>query len=255
MLLEGLLFGVLVLVILVFFYKQAKTDFEITQIDSLDKLPKLLTERNPIVLQPFDVPKQLWTHEDIKQRSVLGSSMIPTLNIPVRNAMNFPNASISWSQQYASDMAEKTGLPVWAEQVLRTSLQSKLLFSPLYSFHTEVYLGAQGLQKTFGVATFFVCTEGTAVATILNEASDPYLPPNWKGKRLSKLTRNEAPLIGQIQCIDVVLRPGSALILPPHWKLCMEQQDDSTKPVCLVKITMHHPISKLVEKAWMSRQT
>lgn len=255
MLLEGLLLAVLCLVILVFFYKQAKTDFEITQIDTLDKLPKLLSERNPIVLQPFDVPKQLWTHETIQQRSVLGSLMIPTLNIPIGKAIQYPNTSIVWSQDFASNVAERTGIPVWANQFLRSSLQSKLLLAPLYSFHTEVYLGAQGLQKTFGVANFFFCTEGTAVATILNEASDPYLPPNWKGKRLSKLTRNEAPLIGQIQCIDVVLRPGSCLILPPHWKLCIEEQDDSTKPVCVGKITMHHPISKLMEKAWIARQT
>jgi hypothetical protein len=65
---------------------------------------------------------------------------------------------------------------------------------------------------------------------------------------MSALSRDEAPLIGQIQCIDVILRPGTALIIPPHWKYCLEQKEQTC---CSVKIVVHHPVSLMMEKVGM----
>ena len=114
-------------------------------------------------------------------------------------------------------------------------------------------MGIQGLQKTHGVATFLIATEGTAVVTLLNEQADPYLPQFWRNKRLSTMTRDDAPLIGQIQCIDVILRPGSCLVLPPHWRYCVEEKAEDIRPVCLLKVVVQHPISRFVERVERKR--
>jgi hypothetical protein len=53
MILEGLLIVCIFFAILVFFYKQAVMEFRIAQTDSFDKVPSLLQEKIPIVIQPF----------------------------------------------------------------------------------------------------------------------------------------------------------------------------------------------------------
>jgi len=247
MILEGLLFIFIGIAILVFFYKQAIMEFRLAQTDTFDKVPTLLKEKIPIVIQPFPIPQQLWTHSDIEQRHTLGQIVIPSLDIPIVDTLN-QDGLVPWTPDFANQVAITTGLPVWAEQTLKPVFQNASFMSALYSYRTEVYLGAQGLQSTFGLVTILAVTDGTAAVTLLNEQSDPYLPPFWKGKLMSRLTRDEAPLIGQIQCIDVILRPGSCLVVPPHWKYCLEEQEDSIKPICSVKIAVHHPISKYVEK-------
>jgi hypothetical protein len=249
MILEGLLFLCLGIVILIFFYKQANTEFQIAQVDSFDKIQKLIQERNPVVIQPFISPKQLWTLDDIHQRQSLGSVLIPNLNITLQQASYEKDKILQWDSHFAEKLADITGLPVWANQMLTDTFKTQSLLTKLYSYRTEVYLGPQGLCQTYGTSTFIFTTEGTATLTLLNEQSNPYLPKGWKGKLLSKLTRDEAPLIGQIQCIDIVLRPGSCLMIPPHWKYCIEEDKKDTQPVCSVKITVHHPISKLMERS------
>jgi hypothetical protein len=62
------------------------------------------------------------------------------------------------------------------------------------------------------------------------------------------MTRDDAPLIGQIQCIDVVLRPGSCIVLPPHWKYSLEEKPEDVRPICTVKVVVNHPISAFIEK-------
>jgi hypothetical protein len=249
MLLEILFFVCVSILICIFFYKQANTEFQINQIETLEKLPKLLHERNPIVIQPFQAPKELWTHSDIYERQSLGSIVIPNLNITIQQAIQEQGKTIPWSSDFASNVANITGIPVWASQTFTNLFQGQGLLTKLYSYDTEVYLGPQGLQKTFGIATILFATEGIATVTILNEQSNPYLPPGWKGKRLSLMTRDDAPLISQIECMDIVVRPGSALLLPPHWKYCVEEGSSESKtPLCFVKFVIHHPISRLMAR-------
>jgi len=174
------------------------------------------------------------------ERQTLGNIIVPEYQMSLGQIAEVKNAISPWSSEFANGVAITTGLPVWAEQILKP-----LFALPIYSYRTEAYLGPQGLQKTFGIMTLLAVTDGQASVTLLNEQSDPYLPPKWKGKLMSSLTRDEAPLISQIQCIDVILRPGSCLIIPPHWKYCLEDKEDTS---CSLKIVVHHPISLMMEK-------
>jgi hypothetical protein len=245
MILEFFLFIILCLTILVFFYKQSTTEFRLAQISDITKVQSLLKEKTPIVVQPLHIP-HLWSLQEISNRQTLGNMIVPEFQMQMKDIGQIENAVAPWSPEFAREVAVATGLPVWAEQTLK-----KLFVAPLYSYRTEVYLGPQGLQKTFGIMTILAVTDGEATATLLNEQSDPYLPvpqQRWKGKLMSALSRDEAPLIGQIQCIDVILRPGTALIIPPHWKYCLEQKEQTC---CSVKIVVHHPVSLMMEKVGM----
>ena len=246
MILEILLFLCVGLLILIFFYKQAIMEFRLAQTDTIDKVPGLMKEKLPIISQPFPIPFHLWTAKEINERYSLSSIVIPEYNVTLSTACQ-SSGQVSWTPEFASKVALITGLPVWAEQFLKPIFTKESLLAPIYSYRTEVYIGPQGLQKTYGLATILAVTDGTAAVTLLNEQSDPYLPLQWKGKIVSNLTRDDAPLIGHIQCIDVILRPGSCLIVPPHWKYCMEMKD--SPQILSVKIVVNHPISYLMEKA------
>ena len=256
MLLEGILFSCLTLVILVFFYRQAITEFRINQTDALTKVPALLQEKCPIVVQPFPIPTDLWTHRDIQSRKTLGQIVIPdtqmTLGATVQPPTE-PRYFPGWSREFATQVATQSGLPVWVDQTIPPIFQGQSLLGKLYSQRTDVYLGPRGLTKTYGFATVLFVMDGVGQATILNEQANPYLPKNSRGKRLSQMTREDAPLIHQIQCMDIILRPGSALILPPHWRYCMEEQE-GIQPISWVSVTMHHPISRGMEHVSVKRQ-
>jgi hypothetical protein len=246
MILETILIFGIIFGILIFFYKQAIMEFRLAQTESFDKVPPLLQEKIPIVVQPFPIPQQLWTHADIQQRQSLSQIPIQEYGITIGQASQKSNMLIPWNPTFGTSIALATGLNVWAEQTLKPIFQKATPLASIYSYRTEVYLGPQGLQKTYGLTTILAVTDGIGTLTLLNEQSDPYLPPTWKGKLMSRLTRDEAPLIGQIQCIDVILRPGSCIVIPPHWKYCLEEKE-GVSPICSVKITVHHPISRFME--------
>jgi hypothetical protein len=227
-----------ILIILFFFYKQAVKEFRILQTDSLDKVLSLMNERSPIVVHP--APKtELWTEKDLKQRPQLKKQVEPYLK-----KISFFEPALG------QEIATKVGFPVWVNQTILQPLKNMWWGSLLWS-QTKVTIGPQGLRPTFGFCTIILATEGTLQVSLLNESSDPYLPKQWLGKRLSKLTRDDAPLLKQIQFVDIILRPGSALIVPPHWKVCWENKEKSTKiPTLGVWIDIHHPVSFVSQQAF-----
>jgi hypothetical protein len=240
MILESFLVLGVIGIILIFFYKQAVKEFRILQTDSFEKAMSLLFERSPIVVLPFTQPPQLWTRADIKQRPTLQNFAVngSTLTTAIEKE-SFPLAPIS-----AERVATEVGLPIWIKQNILTYYQQTSWWTSILTTRTEALIGAQGLRQTYAYSTILFVTEGAIAVSLLNETSEAYLPTQWAGKRISKLTRDEAPLLQQIQYIDVIVRPGSCLIIPPHWKVCWETYKD-TKPALAVWTEIHHPLSKL----------
>jgi hypothetical protein len=245
MILEVFLVGGLLGVILLFFYKQAVAEFRILQTESFQKAIPLLQERCPIVVSTTNQPPNLWTQTDIKQRPSLANSAIngTTLQEALKQE-SFPLVP-----KTAETLAKATGFPVWIQAQVHPIWKESAWWTRVLSLRTEVAIGSQGLRKTFAYSTILFCTEGALQVSLLNESSDPYLPTKWLGKRLSTLTRDEAPLLANIQYVDVIVRPGTALILPPHWKVCWESVETPT-PALAVWTEVHHPVSKLVRSAF-----
>jgi hypothetical protein len=243
MILELLLVAGVLAVILLFFYKQAVNEFRISQTDSLEKAMPLLQERCPVVVLPAPQPQNLWTRTDIQQRPTLAST--PINGKPLKDAL--AAASYPLKKATAEALAENVGLPVWIKQTLLPIYKDSSWWGPLATSRTEVTLGAQGLRQTYAYSTLLFATEGALAVSLLNETSDPYLPKQWLGKRLQKMTRDDAPLLAQIQYVDVIVRPGSALLIPPHWKVCWETYD-SKESALAVWTEVHHPVSRFAHK-------
>ena len=243
MLVESLLVLAVLAVILVFFYKQAVKEFRILQTDSLDKAQSLLHERCPVVVLPAPTPKALWTRADIQQRPTLHNTIV-TAGKSLKRLLTFE--SVQLNPEDGETLAAVSGFKIWAAQHLLPAFQTAW-WGPFLTTRTEVCIGSQGLRQTYAYPTILLATEHAVQVSLLNEASDPYLPHNWQGKRLSKLTRDDAPFLPQIQYVDVIVRPGSALLIPPHWKVCWENQDP--KKIALTAwVEVHHPVSHFLYK-------
>lgn len=245
MVLEFLLVVFLLGVILAFFYKQAVAEFRILQTESLEKALPILHERCPIVVTPIHMPQDLWTQKDIEQRPTLAGKGVN--GVTLREAMK--QESFSLRPSTSELLATEIGLPVWVQKEVLPLWKESQWWTRILSPRVEVTIGAQGLRPTFAYTTILLCTEGALQVSLLNESSDAYLPKQWMGKRLSKLTRDEAPLLANIQYIDVIVRPGTALILPPHWKVCWENTETPV-PALGVWIELHHPMSRLMRNAF-----
>ena len=231
-------------VILLFFYKQAVNEFRISQTDSLEKAMPLLQERCPIVVLPVPQPQNLWTREDIQQRPTLAST--PVNGKPLKDALTA--VAYPLKKETAEALAEKVGIPVWVKQTILPIYKDSVWWAPLATTRIESTIGAQGLRQTYAYSTVLLATEGALAVSLLNESADPYLPKQWLGKRISKLTRDDAPLLAQIQYIDVIVRPGSALLIPPHWKVCWETHESKISALA-VWLEIHHPVSRFAHRA------
>ena len=243
MIVESLLVLAVLAVILVFFYKQAVKEFRILQTDSLDKAQSLLHERCPVVVLPAPTPKALWTRADLKQRPTLyNSSLVGGKSLK----QLLKQQAVSLGHEQAEELATKSGIQIWVDQHLVPAFKTAAWWTPVLMTRTEVAIGSQGLRQTYGYPTVLLATEHAIQVSLLNESSDPYLPTNWQGKRLSKMTRDDAPFLPQIQYIDVIVRPGSALLIPPHWKVCWENKDKES--ALTVWVELHHPVSWILRK-------
>jgi hypothetical protein len=244
MFLEGILILAVIGIILVVFYKQAIQEFRILQTDSLQKAQTLLHERCPIVVLPMEMPEGLWTQGDVAQRPTLQAT-------PVNGKFlkdQLKQESVQLTPQKGEELAKAISLPVWIEQRVLPAFKENLWWGSLLTARSEATIGAQGMRQTAAYATALLCTEGALSVSLVNGSSNAYLPTKWQGKRVKKLTRDDAPLLKQIQYVDVIVRPGSALLIPPHWKVSWENHEAPT-PALGVWIEIHHPLSNLMRRA------
>lgn len=239
MLLESLLVLTVLAVILIFFYKQAIREFRILQVDSIDKAQPLLSERCPVVVLPAPTAQALWTHADLNARPSLANSGFNGL--PLKEAIKRP--AFPLKTETAESLADKSGVSIWVNQHLLPAFKTGSWWTPCLTARTEVAIGAQGLRQTAGYTTLLMATENAIQVSLLNESSNPYLPEGWEGKRLSKLTRDDAPFLPQINFVDVIIRPGSALLIPPHWKVCWENLEPKETALAVL-VEIHHPVSR-----------
>jgi hypothetical protein len=115
-------------------------------------------------------------------------------------------------------------------------------FSVFKSFRTSVLLGGQGMVRPTSLYTCILPTEGTYTVSLVNKRSEAFLPKEWMYRFPSSLTVNDTTLVGEIQFIDIILRPGTMLIVPCHCIYSLE-----CKPVfnSAVILELDSPISNL----------
>jgi hypothetical protein len=239
------IFAVLAFLFLVaiFFYKQALEEFDVLQIEAnqLEQLPKLLSEQSFLVVR--SLPQiQLWNSNTVKeipriQKAPYGKhslgEIISSSTIPLPT--NYPSSS--------EKLAEHVGVHTWIETMWLPKILENQWTSWLFKSRSEACIGKKGLRKSTAYTTLILPTEGDLIISVMPESSETYLPKKWRGRLFSEIKRAEAPLIGEIKFLDIKVRQGSALFIPPHWILNVEQ--DGEKTPWFLWSEFHHPLSKL----------
>jgi hypothetical protein len=243
---EILVILVVALAVLIVFYRQAIEQYNILQIEStqISELPKLLSERTPIVIRSIGEPK-LFKPETLKSNARL-------LSFPLEPSMNLssylanPKPIVKLSPKSAQVLANETGLQVWAEHMWFSKFFSNSWWEIVHSLKSEAWIGEKGLRKTTAISTIIYPTSGCLEVTLLTEHQEHCLPKTWRGRFPEQFSVQDTPLVGEIKYITVKVRPGTMLCVPTHWFISVKACEESKgKPLLWSWIEIHNPISRL----------
>ena len=226
-----------------FFYKQALEDFDIVQIEAaqVEKVPALLAENSFLVIRSLPV-LTLWTPASVLPQVLATPYGRDTLGGVVAGSavpLQFPLSG--------EDLARQTGVHTWMESTWFPRLIPNSFLRPLYTLRCEAAVGEKGLRKSYAVTTLLFATEGELRVSVMPESVQTYLPATWEGRSFASLQRTDAPLLGEVKFLDIRLRPGMVLCIPPHWILNLAQEGAVLPWFLWVEI--HHPISKIAANA------
>lgn len=244
--LEIILLGLFLFLILTFFYKQATTEFRINQLEwaQKGKLTDILAERIPTVLRGITPLPTFWTQEDVTMRPAYGQvTVFERQGLPEWLAAADPAATCPWKPDHAASIAAAAGLPVWSRRWLDPTVLSPL--SALWHRPTyRCWAGARGLAKTVAPWTAYMVTEGEITVTILPESVSHALPAAWQGCFPADLTQYDTPFVGELNFMDIVLRPGTALFMPAHWFICWRGNSEAKAMPMVCAVEYHTPVSR-----------
>ena len=251
MFLEFIILIATIFIINVFFYKQTVSEYKILQAENgdLTKATELIPELSPIVVRGFATPN-LWTSEDIRPGSRLAA-----LPLIYDGFQPFPLSSAATmvlptkASSTAALIAQEMGLQVWAEHTILPVFQG-LWYGQLLSVQTFAHIGAQGLSQTVAFETILMPTEGDIIVTLLYNNMKAYCPPGtaWKNTFPDSWRKTDTPLITELQYIDIIVRKGNLLIVPPHWRYSYKAQDPASHAQPKVAIIeVHHPMSRIAK--------
>lgn len=235
-------------IIALFFYKRAIHEFRINQVDDLEKAFAQQHERIPCVVGDFPTPHGLWSDSVVKNRQVLSTSILEDGSMLQTYILT---GGSNMSDADATGYAEQTGLTLWSVHNIYPSFKATTNLGFLYNINTAAYTGPRGLHKTTAAATLIIPTDGEHIISIMHEEAEPYLPEDWNGRQLGEFTIEDTPLLGHIDYMDIIARPGTALFLPAHWTYCISTSasaNASTSPIFYTIVEIHHPVSSFVNR-------
>jgi hypothetical protein len=253
MILFLLFFIAIAFLIAVFFYKQRRSDLSILQIESTNlesQLSELLEEQQPLVLRGVQPPKGL-TRETLFKTPRLqnfpigGQPLGLVLQDPTMLASSKGLPTLTYEGR--TELAKELSIPTWAEQAWRTRFaETTWIGAAVGCMRTEVVIGGIGLTRSIAKYTCLFPTDGQYMVSILSRVSEPFLPPSWQYRYPSSFTVNDTAFVADLQYLDIVLRPGSALCIPTHILYSMEPADPKAFS-SLVVLEYHEPISLLTK--------
>jgi hypothetical protein len=200
--------------IYIFFYKQYSHEYSLNQLEfeNLDKLNELLYEKNPIVIRgappiPCVVPQTL-----VKT---------PRFSKILIDYLEKRDTTLPNSKQFEIFLADETGFHAFGMHAWYPRFHSSIVSEYITSLKSKLCFGSKMLQKTSALYNVIIPITGKYICSIMNSEYEKSLPQSWK---------NIASIDGimsqdkQIQYIDVILKPGSILVLPAHWYYIMKEE-------------------------------
>jgi len=237
---EWIVILLIIFCIVVWYYTQSTNKYSLSQIKESQTAASLTTlweEKNPIIVSDVK-SRNIWASESLKQT-------------------RFWPAQPVWQQYESNPRAiqpiERSLQITWAEILGLKQINAELLIkwfdvSPIvFSTKTEAHIGPEGIRQSYGWATSVQCTEGEIRCILMHSGQKSRLPPGWLNLRWSEATVAHHPLWTQIQNIEVILRPGTVLLVPAHWLIAIEPLDEA-KPIWWTRTDLHHPISKFAQQ-------
>jgi hypothetical protein len=245
--LEIIFIGFVLFIILTLFYKQAICEFRINQVEweKRDTLHELLQEKIPLVLR--GIPSSTcWSHNDVIARECY--SRIPIFKETTLSSWISSSAETAicpWSYPQAEQIARISGIPIWAEKWLHPVVIPRALRSWWIHPRYHCWTGRKGLHRTYAMWTCIFPVDGEIQASILTESMESNLPTSWMDRMPDELSLKDTPFIHDLKYMDVILRPGTCFILPPHWFVSWKPTETSSIPPMVCSISYHTPISLL----------
>ena len=237
---EWIVIFLIIFCIFVWYYTQSVSEYSLSQIKESQISTQLLSvweEKKPVVVSEVK-SRNIWVADGLRQTRFWGAQPIweSYESDPTKLVVQNKAQQITWSEILGISQIEKDKVLRWFN------------FSPwLFYTKTEAHIGAEGLRQTYGVATTFASTDGEARCILLHNAQKARLPPGWKGLRWKDATVVHHPLWTQVQFIEIILRPGTVLIVPPHWVVAIEPLDIN-KPIWWVRTDVHHLVSEWAQR-------
>ena len=102
--------------------------------------------------------------------------------------------------------------------------------------------GRRGLQPMHSW-TAIILNDGIATVSLLHRKTDKFLPAAWRGLHPGELTLAHTPFLDDVKFIDIIVRPGTILLVPPHWRSAIEPTEGTG---LALEVTFHHPMSLLM---------
>jgi hypothetical protein len=241
----------LVFLIAVLFYKQRRQTMEILQAEEaqIEQLPDLLEEQQPLIIRGISPPKGLTKEGFLKiprlaDFSVGGQPLQDILNTPAM--LYSTNGEPVLSRERRDLLANELSIKVWADHLWLPRFSPTTWIGWLVGcMRTEVVLGGMGMFKTTAKYTCIMPTEGIYTISLVSRDSESFLPPKWNYKYPGRLSPNDTPLVADLKYMDIVVRPGTTICLPPHMIISMEPQDKEFAAAAIVEY--HEPVSLLAK--------
>jgi hypothetical protein len=222
-----LLLFIVIFIIYLFFYEQTIEEYRINQTSLAGVKNALFLEGAPIVVT--DTPQcPIWTIEDIRQRGIKNR----------KEAIEFKSTPTLKDSRY---LGSSIGAHIWLEKLLQPYTMVKFFMKEI-----RALWGRRGLEPVHAW-TAIIPTDGELMVSLMHRKSDKYMPYNWKGMHPSEINRTHTPFLSDIKYLDIIVRPGNILCVPPHWRLATSHDDDA--PALYLQVCFHHPMSLLMGAA------
>lgn len=223
----------LVFLIYAFFYKQSTKEYLLNQIDfeKMDKLYELLSEKNPIILKnappiPCVLPQTLLK--------------TPRFSKILADYLEKRDSTLPHSDQFETFLANETGFQTFGEHAWFSRFHTTPISEYISSIKSRLSFGSKNLQRTYAFHNVIIPISGKYICSLVNSEYEKSLPKNW----MSYTTIESIVSEKGINYIDIILKPGSILILPAHWYYIMKEEE----PFSYYGVFEYHePISSLSE--------
>jgi len=240
---EWIVIFLIIFCAIVWHYSQTTPKYslaQITQAQISKELPQLWEEKSPVIVSEVS-PRGIWVADGLKQTRFWGAQPVWAAYEENPEGVLIQNKAqqLTWADILGLSQIENEQCIKWFD------------LSAVFTTRTEAHIGPEGLRPNYGWSTAYTCTDGEMRCILLHSAQKSRMPQGWLNLRWLNATVAHHPLWTQVQYIEVILRPSTVLLVPPHWIVAIEPVS-LEKPIWWTRTDIHHPISKWAQ-AWNER--